>query len=90
MTMRSRIVAGVIAGVVAGIVSGIMMQMMSVPTADGGRVPMMAMGSLVGHLIYGLVLRAAYTPLRRATSAGTPDASPTGRQRRARGAEESI
>jgi uncharacterized membrane protein YagU involved in acid resistance len=45
--MRSRIFAGVIAGVLAGIVFGVMMQMMSAPTPDGGRMPMMAMVAMV-------------------------------------------
>jgi uncharacterized membrane protein YagU involved in acid resistance len=45
--MRSRIFAGVIAGVIAGIVFGVMMQMMSAPAPDGGRMPMMAMVAMV-------------------------------------------
>ena len=45
--MRSRIVAGVAAGLVAGIAFGVMMQMMSAPTPDGGRMPMMAMIAMV-------------------------------------------
>jgi hypothetical protein len=174
MTMRSRILAGIIAGLVAGVVFGAMMQMMSAPTPDGGKMPMMAMvamvvrsqslvvgwlyhlfnsaiigalfgaflgerahgyreglgwgatwgafwwvlgalilmpvflgmppfaplrmppmrpvamGSLVGHLIFGLILGAAYVRLRRATGASTPDALPSLRQRRAGGAERGI
>ncbi|MEJ7813419.1 MAG: DUF6789 family protein [Gemmatimonadaceae bacterium] len=45
--MRSRIVAGAIAGGAAGVVFGIMMQLMSAPTPDGGRMPMMAMVAMV-------------------------------------------
>jgi hypothetical protein len=174
MTMRSRIVGGIVAGVVAGIVFGVMMQMMTAPTPDGGRMPMMAMvamvvrsqslvigwlyhlfnsavigalfgaflgarahryreglgwgaawgafwwvlgalilmplllgmppfaalrmppmlpvaiGSLVGHLIYGLVLGAAYVRLRRAGGVAVPDRSLSLRQRRAGGTEEST
>lgn len=41
--MRSKIGAGIVAGLTAGIVFGIMMQMMTAPTPDGGRMPMMAM-----------------------------------------------
>ena len=39
----SRIAASTIAGLVAGVVFGLMMQMMTAPTPDGGRVPMMTM-----------------------------------------------
>lgn len=47
--MPSRIAASVVAGVVAGVVFGIMMQMMTAPTPDGGRMPMIAMvGQIVG------------------------------------------
>jgi hypothetical protein len=49
-----------------------------------------AMGSLVGHLIYGLILGAAYVRLRRAAGAPTPDALSSLRERRAGGAEERI
>jgi uncharacterized membrane protein YagU involved in acid resistance len=174
MTMRSRVLAGIIAGVVAGIVFGAMMQMMSAPTPEGGRMPMMAMvamvvrsqslvvgwlyhlfnsavigalfgaflgerahgyreglgwgaawgafwwvlgalilmpvllgmppfaalrmppmrpvamGSLVGHLVYGLILGAAYVRLRRATGASVRDTSPSRRQRSGGRVEESI
>ena len=45
--MRSRIVAGAVGGVVAGVAFGVMMQMMSAPTPDGGRMPMMAMVAMV-------------------------------------------
>jgi uncharacterized membrane protein YagU involved in acid resistance len=41
--MRSKVAAGVVAGLVAGIVFGVMMQMMTAPTPDGGKMPMMAM-----------------------------------------------
>jgi hypothetical protein len=41
--MRSRLAAGVIAGMIAGIPMGIAMQMMLVPTPQGGPMPMMAM-----------------------------------------------
>jgi hypothetical protein len=41
--MRSKIGAGIVAGVLAGVVFGIMMQKMTAPTPDGGRMPMMAM-----------------------------------------------
>jgi hypothetical protein len=40
-----------------------------------------AMGSLVGHLIYGLVLGAAYVRLRRTLGASVADTSPSLRQR---------
>lgn len=45
--MRSRIVAGAIAGIGGGLVFGLMMQMMTAPTPDGGRMPMMAMVAMV-------------------------------------------
>jgi uncharacterized membrane protein YagU involved in acid resistance len=41
--MSSKIVAGALAGLAAGLVFGLMMQMMTAPTPDGGRMPMMAM-----------------------------------------------
>lgn len=41
--MRTRIGAGILAGLAAGVVFGIMMTMMTAPTPDGGRMPMMAM-----------------------------------------------
>jgi hypothetical protein len=41
--MRSKIGAGIVGGLVAGIVFGVMMQMMTAPTPDGGKMPMMAM-----------------------------------------------
>jgi uncharacterized membrane protein YagU involved in acid resistance len=47
MMMRSRIFAGAVAGLVAGLVFGAMMQMMSAPTPDGGKMPMMAMVAMV-------------------------------------------
>ena len=45
--MRSKLVAGALAGLLAGVVFGVMMQMMSAPTPDGGRMPMMAMVAMV-------------------------------------------
>ena len=44
---RSRVVAGALAGLLAGAVFGIMMQMMSAPTPQRGRMPMMAMVAMV-------------------------------------------
>ena len=41
--MTSRTMPGILAGLAAGIVFGMMMQMMNVPTPDGGHMPMMAM-----------------------------------------------
>lgn len=41
--MASKTGAGAIAGVVAGVVFGIMMQMMTAPTPEGDRVPVMMM-----------------------------------------------
>ena len=41
--MRSRIGAGIAGGLIAGVIFGIMMTVMTVPTPDGGRMPMMAM-----------------------------------------------
>lgn len=47
--MSSRIGASVTAGLIAGVAFGMMMQMMTAPTPDGGRMPMMAMvGQIVG------------------------------------------
>src|SRR5687768_9037527 len=47
--MQSRIGASIVAGVVAGLVFGFMMQMMTAPTPDGGRMPVIAMvGQIVG------------------------------------------
>lgn len=45
--MRSKTVVGAIAGLIAGAVFGIMMQVMTAPTPDGGRVPMMTMVAMV-------------------------------------------
>jgi hypothetical protein len=45
--MGSRIAAGASAGLIAGVPFGLMMQMMSAPTPDGGRMPMMAMVAMV-------------------------------------------
>ena len=44
---RSRIVPAVVAGLIAGVLFGLMMQMMSAPTPEGGRMPMMAMVAMV-------------------------------------------
>jgi uncharacterized membrane protein YagU involved in acid resistance len=41
--MRSKIGAGIVGGLIAGIAFGAMMQMMTAPTPDGGKMPMMAM-----------------------------------------------
>lgn len=41
--MRSKIGAGILAGLIAGVMFGILMQMMTAPTPDGSRMPMMAM-----------------------------------------------
>ena len=47
--MQSRIAASIVAGVVAGLVFGVMMHMMTAPTPDGGRMPVIAMvGQIVG------------------------------------------
>jgi hypothetical protein len=47
--MHSRIGASIVAGVIAGIVFGIMMHVMTAPTPDGGRMPVIAMvGQIVG------------------------------------------
>ena len=42
-----RILFGALAGILAGIVFGIMMQMMTAPTPEGMRMPMMAMVAMV-------------------------------------------
>src|SRR5688500_12927410 len=41
--MRSRVLAGLIAGLIASVVFGLGMQLMTAPTPDGVRMPMMAM-----------------------------------------------
>ena len=47
--MQSRIAASIVAGVMAGLVFGIMMHMMTAPTPEGGRMPVIAMvGQIVG------------------------------------------
>jgi hypothetical protein len=47
--MRSNIGASVVAGLIAGVVFGIMMHVMTAPTPDGGRMPVIAMvGQIVG------------------------------------------
>jgi hypothetical protein len=42
-TMRTKLGAGILAGLIAGVIFGIMMTMMTTPTPDGGRMPMMEM-----------------------------------------------
>jgi hypothetical protein len=47
--MQSRIPASIVAGVLAGLVFGLMMHMMTAPTPDGQRMPVIAMvGQIVG------------------------------------------
>jgi hypothetical protein len=47
--MRSRIGASIVAGLLGGVVFGLMMQMMTAPTPEGGRMSMIAMiGQIVG------------------------------------------
>jgi uncharacterized membrane protein YagU involved in acid resistance len=41
--MRSNALAGALAGLISGVIFGMMMQMMTAPTPDGMKVPMMAM-----------------------------------------------
>ncbi len=41
--MRSKARAGIVAGLIAGVVFGIMMTMITAPTPEGARMPMMAM-----------------------------------------------
>jgi hypothetical protein len=45
--VRSKLAAGALAGLAGGLVFGIMMQMMSAPTPEGGKMPMMAMVAMV-------------------------------------------
>jgi hypothetical protein len=45
--MGSRIAAGIGAGLIAGVVFGLLMQMMSAPTPEGVRMPMMAMVAMI-------------------------------------------
>ena len=45
--VRSKIAAGALAGLAGGLLFGIMMQMMSAPTPEGGKMPMMAMVAMV-------------------------------------------
>jgi hypothetical protein len=53
--MSSKIGAAMVAGLIAGVVFGMMMQMMSVPTPEGGRMPMLAMvGQIVGSPTVGV------------------------------------
>jgi xanthosine utilization system XapX-like protein len=52
--MISKLSASVAAGVAAGVVFGAMMQMMTVPSPDGGSMPMIAMvGQIVGSPTVG-------------------------------------
>ena len=47
--MQSRIAASIVAGVIAGLAFGVMMHMMTAPTPDGGRMPVIAMvGQIIG------------------------------------------
>ncbi|MBI2186738.1 MAG: hypothetical protein HYU37_06380 [Acidobacteria bacterium] len=53
--MNSRFAAGIVGGLAAGVVFGIMMQMMTAPTPDGGRMPMINMvGMIVGSPTAGV------------------------------------
>jgi hypothetical protein len=53
--MSGRFSASVIAGLIAGVVFGLTMQMMTAPTPDGGRMPMLAMvGQIVGSPTIGV------------------------------------
>jgi hypothetical protein len=45
--MQNKLVTGAVAGLVAGLAFGVMMQLMTAPTPDGGRVPMMMMVAMV-------------------------------------------
>jgi len=80
----SRITAGILAGLVAGVVFGMAMQVMTAPTPDGGKVPMMAMVAQVVksnslavgwlyHLFNSAVIGALFGALlgSRATSYGS-------------------
>lgn len=69
--MISKLSASVAAGVAAGVVFGAMMQMMTVPSPDGGSMPMIAMvGQIVGsptvgagwayHLFNSVVIGAVF------------------------------
>lgn len=81
--MRSKFGAGIVAGLIAGVVFGVLMQIMTAPTPDGGRMPMMAMvakvvrsdSMAVGwvyHLFNSAVIGAIFGWLfgARATSTG--------------------
>jgi hypothetical protein len=46
---RSKLAAGAVAGLAGGLVFGVMMQMMSAPTPQGEKMPMMAMVAMVVH-----------------------------------------
>jgi hypothetical protein len=45
--MHSKAIAGAVGGLLAGLVFGIMMTVMTAPTPDGGRMPMMGMVAMV-------------------------------------------
>ena len=81
--MQSRLLSGGLAGLMAGVVFGVMMQMMNVPTPQGGQMPMMAMVAMVVgssspaigwiyHLFNSVVIGAIFGWLigNRALSAG--------------------
>jgi hypothetical protein len=78
---RDRVLAGIGAGLIAGVVFGVMMQMMTAPTPEGARMPMMAMvanvvrsdSMLVGwlyHLFNSAVIGAIFGGIA-VTSAAT-------------------
>jgi hypothetical protein len=82
--MQSRIAASIVAGVMAGLVFGITMHMMTAPTPEGGRMPVIAMvGQILGspsvavgwlyHLFNSAIIGAIYGWLlgRRARAYGS-------------------
>jgi len=85
--MRSKIGAGIVSGLIAGVFFGMMMQMMTAPTPEGKEIPTMRMVAmvvrsqsivvgwvyhLVGHLVFGLILGAAFVWLTRPTRVAVP------------------
>src|SRR5919108_6165840 len=53
--MTGRFSASIVAGLIAGVVFGLMMQMMTAPTPDGGRMVVLAMvGQIVGSPSVGV------------------------------------
>ena len=69
--MRTNIGASLVAGLIAGVLFGIMMHLMTAPTPDGGRMPVIAMvGQIVGsptvtagwlyHLVNSAVIGAIF------------------------------